>query len=653
MIRRRLSTSIFLSPPPPSTSSAALVSLTSIRATAAAAYRVAAYSNSTTTTTATTHSNNHDSAPSARPSQYHHHTPFSTTLTTTHHDRLLVIGSGVAGSAAALIAAETYQIPVTLLFAGDVPTDCNSNWAQGGIIYRNYHQPSFDDSAASLAADIHRAGAGLCHDPAVQKVATEGPARVRQLLLDHAEIFANVPFDRDPHQPNELALCLEASHSAPRILHKADHSGRIITQHITEAARRHPLITLQPNTIVTDLVTVDGLCVGVETIQNNNNNTTTSYENRSKTEYASYGTVLASGGLAGIYEHSTNPSGFNALGSSVAIAQRANVVTQDLEYVQFHPTALCLPNQSRFLLTEALRGEGAILRDANGTAFAKSYHPLGELAPRDVVARAVFAESQKSENGPQHNVFLDITHRDPDWLHARFPTICEHLRQNTNLDLAYDMLPVIPAAHYTCGGVQTDLNGCTSLPGLFAAGEAARTGLHGGNRLASTSLLEGLVFGASVADYAGTNEGRQQAKEALQMINSLSKATTPDSSTTNPVDTITYNNTAKQLLQQLKRTMWDYVGVTRTESGLNMATTILEDLQGQAEELFQSSPTYQTAAVRDATGAGRAVALAAQANRRSVGAHCIVPDTTATTTTTALGGSESDDEEPDLISAMH
>jgi len=315
---------------------------------------------------------------------------------------LLVIGSGVAGSAAALIAAETYQIPVTLLFAGQLPTDCNSNWAQGGIIYRNYDAAS-GDSAASLAADIHRAGAGLCYDPAVQKVAHEGPDRVRQLLLDAtaARRFANVPFDRTGS--GELSLCLEASHAAPRILHKADHSGQTITQHITAAAARHPLITLQPETVVTDLFLQHGMCIGVETL----------HKGSSRIEYASHGTVLAAGGLAGIYEHSTNPAGFNALGSSVALARRAGVTTQDLEYVQFHPTALCLPGQARFLLTEALRGEGAILRDRNGRAFAKEYHPKGELAPRDIVARAVFTESQKADN----NVFLDITHRDAKWLH--------------------------------------------------------------------------------------------------------------------------------------------------------------------------------------------------------------------------------------------
>jgi L-aspartate oxidase len=566
------------------------------------------------------------------------------------YERLLVIGSGVAGSAAALVAAATYQLPVTVLFAGQVATDCNSNWAQGGIIYRNYDVQS-GDSAAVLAADIHRAGAGLCYDPAVRKVAAEGPDRVRQLLLDvpvttttstttnstnHHGTFANVPFDRTAH--GELALCLEASHAAPRILHTADHSGQTITHHITSAAARHPLITFQPETIVTDLIHVDGVCIGVETIRNGTMRCN---------EYAAYGTVLAAGGLAGIYEHSTNPAGFNALGSSVAMARRAGVTTQDLEYVQFHPTALCLPGKARFLLTEALRGEGAILRDRNGRAFAKEYHAAGELAPRDIVARAVFSESQKADN----NVFLDITHRDAKWLHGRFPTICRHLAENSNLDLARDRLPIIPAAHYTCGGVATDLHGCTDLPGLYAAGEAARTGLHGGNRLASTSLLEGLVFGASVADHVGnSSDASTRALEASRAI-AAQLAHPNNSANAAPTKHITLqdglvnnnnsNHAAIQLLRQLRRVMWEHVGVTRTVSGLNTATTILGDLQHQAEQLFRTArqPSLELAAVRDATCAGYAVALAAQANRCSTGAHCIVAE-------------EESDDEADILTAM-
>eukprot|EP00531_Pseudo-nitzschia_arenysensis_P017739 CAMPEP_0116147688 /NCGR_PEP_ID=MMETSP0329-20121206/17897_1 /TAXON_ID=697910 /ORGANISM="Pseudo-nitzschia arenysensis, Strain B593" /LENGTH=586 /DNA_ID=CAMNT_0003643651 /DNA_START=298 /DNA_END=2058 /DNA_ORIENTATION=- len=527
-------------------------------------------------------------------------------------DRLLVVGSGVAGSAAALIAAETHKIPVTMLFAGGIPGDCNSWWAQGGIIYRNY-DPASGDSAESLANDIHRAGAGLCDDYAVRKVSGEGPNRVKELLLNAKEAFANVPFDKTPE--GDLSLCLEASHAAPRILHYADHTGAIITDHITKAAAKHPLITMQPNTLVTDIVREDDMCIGVATLDRNTG--------ERNIEYATRGTVLASGGLGGIYEHSTNPSGFNALGSSVALAKRAGVQTQDLEYVQFHPTSLCIPNEARFLLTEALRGEGAILRDANGRAFAKDFHPDGELAPRDIVARGVFAENAKTL-GVQHNAHLDISHRDRDWLHNRFPTIQNHLSAR-GLDLARDHLPVTPAAHYTCGGVTTDLHGRTSLNGLYAAGEAARTGLHGGNRLASTSLLEGLVFGASVADFIGEQGGalREMAVTKLEQ-----------QSTTSPFENRQHDakqqetvaNRAFQLLGQVRRVMWDHVGLVRNPAGLATAIEALGEIQEEANDLHKICPSLETAGVRDAACAGEGVASASAANHQSAGTHYIVPN---------------------------
>jgi len=556
----------------------------------------------TTTTITTPSNNNNDNNNNAK------------------NDRLLVVGSGVAGSAAALVAAETYGIPVTLLFAGGVPQDCNSWWAQGGIIYRNY-DPASGDSAESLAKDIHRAGAGLCADDAVRKVSEEGPDRVKELLLSSAKkAFANVPFDKTPD--GELSLCLEASHAAPRILHYADHTGAIITDHITKAAARHPLITMQPNTLVTDIVSDDDFCVGVATL-----NRSTGQRN---VEYATRGTVLASGGLGGIYEHSTNPAGFNALGSSVALAKRAGVKTQDLEYVQFHPTSLCIPNEARFLLTEALRGEGAILRDANGRAFAKDFHPDGELAPRDIVARGVFAEDLKSEDPSVHNAFLDITHRDADWLHARFPTIQSHLSKR-GLDLARDHLPVTPAAHYTCGGVATDMQGRTSLEGLYAAGEAARTGLHGGNRLASTSLLEGLVFGASVADFIG---GSERGRELQDISRQRLESTTSTEFMTNAgsfsvvdakkKDGVT--NRAVQLLAQVRRIMWNHVGLVRTPSGLATAVEALSDIQGEATELHELCPSLETSGARDAAFAGEGVAIASVANTQSAGTHYMAPD---------------------------
>lgn len=628
-------------------------------------------------------------------------------------NRLVIVGSGVAGSAAALIAAETYQIPVTMIYAGQLPTDCNSYWAQGGIIYRNY-DPKSNDSAELLAEDIHRAGAGLCNPLAVQKVAQEGPERVRQLLLDTSHLFAHVPFDRTA--TGDLALCLEASHAAPRILHKADHTGRVITQHITEAAARHPLIQQIPHTVVTDLVvTTDPYyyhhnnnnsskddddsqaplssrvkqhqprqpppqyCVGVETLDR--------ATGRRGRLYGGRGTVLASGGLAGIFEHTTNPAGFNALGSSVALASRQGVTCKDLEYVQFHPTALYVPptttttrtattattagsscssnasNSRLFLLSEALRGEGAILRDGNGRAFARDYHPDGELAPRDVVARAVFAESHKKNlQHHHHNVFLDITHRDGTWLKSRFPSIHKHLLQDHGFDLSRDLLPIVPAAHYTCGGIATDLHGRTSLLGLYAAGEAACTGLHGGNRLASTSLLEGLVFGASVADYVGSNgSGSSSSSHNCQGLNTELQEAAAATEATLPrqsphfwrkepfhhdyyVEQQEVAYRAMELLQSVRRIMWDHVGVVRTIPGLQLAISKLQSIQMDVEQLHTThGPTLETSAVRDATHAGLAVATAAQENRRSIGAHCLM--TTSVVVDEQIVDEEEEEEE--------
>lgn len=500
-----------------------------------------------------------------------------------------------------MIAAELYRIPTTLIFAGGKPTDCNSYWAQGGIIYKG--RPD-EDSPDLFAEDVHRAGAGLCYEPAVQKVAHEGPERVRQLLLDESmrKIFANVPFQRS--ETGELSLTLEASHSAPRILYKADHTGRVITEHITAAAARHPLITLQENTIASDLIVQNGVCVGVETIDGRH-------------EYASRGVVLASGGLAGIYQHSTNPPGFNALGSSVAMATRAGVETQDLEYVQFHPTALLIPNEARFLLSEALRGEGAVLRNCKGEAFAKNFHQDADLAPRDIVARGVFEEAQRTGSP----VTLDITHRDSEWVRQRFPSIQAHLQQR-GLDLGEDQIPITPAAHYTCGGVKTDLNGCTSLPGLYAAGEAARTGLHGGNRLASTSLLEGLVFGAAVADFVGAAEDTAMFEEATKIISEGIKVTHQPQQSVSPAPVAA----AGLLLKKLKTVMWDHVGVVRTPSGLIHAMDEIEDIQDKANELFDQHSCRETAGLRDAAVAGSAVAKAAFANRHARGAHYVLED---------------------------
>ena len=389
----------------------------------------------------------------------------------------------------------------------------------------------------------------------------------------------------------------------------------------------------------------NALVIGAQVLDKETNNLTN--------YYATHGVVLASGGLAGIYQHSTNPLGFNALGSSVGLALRLehqlngknkHGIVSDLEYVQFHPTSLFVPNEARFLLTEALRGEGAVLRDGAGRAFARDYHPNAELAPRDIVARAVFCESQKST---EHNAFLDISHRDSDWLIGRFPSIHKHLTsRKIPMDFTKDCIPVIPAAHYTCGGVTTDLNGRVVgsrnggswFRNLFAAGEAARTGLHGGNRLASTSLLEGLVFGSSVGEIvsgAGVSinmeeevmDAVHEARGAIQIL--LSKEQSFDSDSKIGSNQNAVSREAGAILSHLKALMWDNVGVVRDEAKLSLAVSELTAIREQADHLWKENLVDKSAgqeviALRDAAYAGLAVAESALANDVSGGAHYVV-----------------------------
>jgi len=589
------------------------------------------------------------------------------------------------------------------------------------------------------------------NEDAAWKLALEGPTRVRQLLLGHVDFdyttttapaalvaattstttTANtntttattnvggtrciIDFDRSTSSSNSgsydnnnnndgdggLSLCLEASHSAPRIIHQADRTGRAITEGITSTAAHHPLISFMSDSIVVDLLyddTIDnnndtdgmGLVIGARVLDTKTNTITD--------QYAVHGVVLASGGLCGIYEHTTNPNGFNALGSSVALALRleddirgggggggitgggAGIVS-DLEYVQFHPTALCIPNESRFLLTEALRGEGAILRDANGRAFAKDYHANGELAPRDVVARAVYAEmsrkstiitGQRWESNWEtvhhsdfvgrsnnnwstlataaqvdvHNAYLDITHRDAEWLRNRFPGVHAYLMSRSiPLDFTKDMIPVTPAAHYTCGGVTTDLDGrvITSASNssrrqyrnLYAAGEAARTGLHGGNRLASTSLLEGLVFGSSIGDVVATADHdsafmTDRARRAIErrLVTSVGPyySTSSSSDSRSATTNADIAREAAAILTRLKSVMWNDVGVVRTPVGLDRAVSELTAMCNEAERLWDTGEGgREAAALRDASRSGLAVADAALRNRISGGCHYLAP----------------------------
>lgn len=381
---------------------------------------------------------------------------------------VLIIGSGLAGLYTALKLAGRYRV---LVVTKDDPEANATALAQGGIAAAlaeaDSPQLHFEDTLA--------AGAGLGCPAAALALAREGPARVGELLA------LGVPFDRED---GRLALGREGAHSRHRILHAGgDATGKLIWQTLAARVAGEAKIRLLPKTVAVDLLTADGRCAGALVL----------FPDGSPGVILAGATVLACGGAGRLFPVTTNPPG--ATGDGVAMAYRAGAEVMDLEFFQFHPTALAHPGAAGFLVSEAVRGEGAVLRNEAGERFMPAYHPLAELAPRDVVARAMAFEMRR---GQTDCVYLDLTRLDPELVERRFPTIVAACRR-LGLDPRRAWLPVAPAAHYFMGGVRTDLYGRTSLPGLYACGEVACTGVHGANRLASNSLLEGLVFGARVA----------------------------------------------------------------------------------------------------------------------------------------------------------
>ena len=378
---------------------------------------------------------------------------------------VLVLGGGIAGLTAAIGAARRWRVGLLTKATFD---DTATFLAQGGIAAAL--GPS--DSAELHFQDTVQAGAGLCDEDAVRVLVSEGPDRVRELM----EICPR--FDM---QDGEIVLGREGAHSVPRVVHAGgDATGSEVSSALGEAARLGSRVQLYQNEFVIDLLTVGGRCVGALTV---------SLDDGGLTLNVAMVTVLATGGAGQIYGRTTNP--LVATGDGIAMAYRAGAAIRDLEFVQFHPTGLALPGQERVqLITEALRGEGAYLRNATGERFMTGYDPRAELASRDIVVRGMVAEMRRESSD---HVFLDATHLDAEWLHERFPTVTAGLAAH-GLDLATQLIPVAPVSHYFVGGVVTDVWGRTTVPGLYASGEVANTGVHGANRLASNSLLEGLVF---------------------------------------------------------------------------------------------------------------------------------------------------------------
>ena len=378
---------------------------------------------------------------------------------------VLIIGSGIAAISAAVVAAEDASV---MLITKSILQESNTYYAQGGVAV------SLDptDNLEAHLRDTLIAGAGLCDEDAVRKLVTEGPPRVQELIA------WGTPFDR---KDGEIAFTLEGGHSHNRIIHAdGDATGKAIEVSMIGRLTAHPNITILENHFAVDLLHKDNVCYGAVALD-------------SKTgkllKIEAKATILATGGLGHVYRETTNPD--VATGDGLAIALRAGATLQDMEFVQFHPTTLYLAGAKRHLITEAVRGEGAHLLNGKGERFMQRYDPRGELAPRDVVARSMYQEIVSS--GATH-VFLSMAHLDPAMIHTRFPNLCKMLLQY-RLDPTKDLIPVRPACHYMMGGVRTDLQTRTDVHRLLAAGEVSSVGVHGANRLASNSLLEGLVFG--------------------------------------------------------------------------------------------------------------------------------------------------------------
>jgi L-aspartate oxidase len=494
-----------------------------------------------------------------------------------HETDYIIVGAGIAGLRAAigLAAGKASVLVVTKEALGE----SNTHYAQGGIAVAM----SGEEDVALHLDDTVNAGDGLVNREAARVLVEEGPVRVEELLRWGTD------FDRENGQ---LMLTREGAHSRNRILHAhGDATGAEIGRSLLRHARALPNITLLEWTTTVDLIVEGGEVVGVTLLNRDGQ----------LSDAQARAVLLASGGAGQVYSDTTNPA--VATGDGIAMAWRAGAQIADMEFYQFHPTALSLPGVQRFLLSEALRGEGAWLRNASGERFMEKYHPLLELAPRDVVARAITREGMGSKRETL-SVYLDMRHVTTIDPHARFPGISKFLAHH-GLDLRRDLIPVRPAAHYLMGGVRTDIHGRTSVPRLYAAGEAACTGVHGANRLASNSLLEGLVFGARAAE--AMREEKPLAPKAIQEVERQSGS---DSQTGPDSDCI-------ELRTGLQQSMWQNAGLLRDAPGLKKGQ---DDLHCLSTEI-PSQSTRAILELRNLQTIGELIIQSALAREESRGAH--------------------------------
>ncbi|MEA2686075.1 MAG: L-aspartate oxidase [Actinomycetota bacterium] len=500
---------------------------------------------------------------------------------------LLVLGSGVAGLSAAVQAVTDQGLRVGVLTKGDLD-QAATRWAQGGVAAVLGGDP---DSTDLHLADTLAAGAGLCDPAAVRLLVDEGPARVQNLIA------LGAVFDRDAH--GELALAREGGHSVPRVVHAGGAATGVEIERALVEAVQATAASVMEGWFAIELIVEDGRCQGVVALDPSG----TAHEVRARH------TLMATGGFGQLYAVTTNPP--QATGDGVAMALRAGVAVADMEFVQFHPTALHHPSVPRPLLSEALRGHGALVRDANGDRF------VDELSPRDVVARAMAA--RMLDQGVDH-LWLDATGLDR--FAERFPTIASAL-EAAGLDPATDWLPIAPAAHYTIGGVVTDLDGATALPGLWAAGEVACTGVHGANRLASNSLLEGMVFAARVVEAIERGKDGPEPTGIMEAVLRLGRSGpllveavrgTAASATATAV--VAGRSDVAKLRGVLQKGMTVEAGVVRDEDSLRRAAAVIERATPDAAPVTPEDWEHQNLLI-----VGGAVVAAAQARLETRGAH--------------------------------
>ena len=502
----------------------------------------------------------------------------------------LVIGSGIAGLTYALQVASTRRVGI---ITKKDQAESNTNYAQGGIAAVFSKEDSFD----SHVHDTMQAGDGLCHHEVVRMIVQEGPARVEDLIQRGMRFSER----KGSGVTQELDLTREGGHSKRRILHAKDVTGREIERALLKAIGEHPRIQVFENHFAIDLITARKLgrsgpdcCYGVYVLDNQTGQVET---------FLAAWTLLATGGCGKVYLYTTNPD--IATGDGVAMAYRAGATVMNMEFIQFHPTCLYHPDAKSFLISEAVRGEGGVLTSQDGRTFMDEIHPMKSLAPRDVVARAIDAEMKRS--GADF-VLLDITDRPPKVVRDRFPNIHRVCLQY-GIDITRDPIPVVPAAHYQCGGVRTNLDGDTDLAGLQAAGEVACTGLHGANRLASNSLLEALVCAHRAA---------RRVEGAPVETPDLPVPPWESGNALDPDEMVVVSHN----WGEIRRLMWDYVGIVRTNRRLLRAQKRIANLQEEIQEYYWDFlVTSDLLELRNIATLASTIVTSAQSRHESRGLH--------------------------------